>query len=135
MKEREGALAQQVLEQQRWLADLEVGPSADPVARTATLAGKNPWIRALSRQETISIAGLQGMLRSMPGDRTLLTAAQVENLLNSRSTLTLPLWRKTLVRVEGGDGMRAGDLLRVLESMNVSPDMTLLTSELINLLS
>ncbi|MFC1576029.1 hypothetical protein ACFL5A_05245, partial [Gemmatimonadota bacterium] len=135
MKEREGALAQQVLEQQRWLAELDVGPSTDPVARTATLAGRNPLVRALSRQETVSMAGLQGLLRSLPGDRTLLTAAQVEDLLNSRSTLTAPLWRETLVRMDGGDGMRARDLLRVLESMDLDPDMTLATAELINLLS
>ena len=135
MKGLEVALAQQVLEQKQWLAELGSGASNNPVARTAALAGRNPLVRALSRQESISITGLQVMLRSLPGDRTLLDASQMEALRGNNSIQTPPLWRAVLSRIEGDDGIRAQDLLEVLESLDVNPTLMVPTSDLIDLLS
>jgi hypothetical protein len=135
LRDREGALAQQVTEQQRWLAELEVGATADPVARTAALAGRNPWIRALSRKESISIRGLQLLLQRMPGDRTVLTRAQLDSVLRSRTRFPVPLLREALTRIDGGNGVQARDLLKALEALNVDAELTFPTAEIVELLS
>ncbi len=143
LREREAGLAQQVEEQQRWLAELELGPSADPVARTAALAGRNPWLRALSRQETITVDDLRALLERMPVDRTVMTRVQLDAALRSRFPLSASFLSDVLARVEedgprrgdGGGGVRAGDLLRVLNGLNVSPELSVPTSELMDLLS
>jgi len=132
---RETALAQQVAEQQGWLAALSTDRSADPVARTAALAGRNPWLRALSREERISVGGLRALLERMPGDRIVMTRPQVDAALRSRASMATPLFREVLVQVEGGEGVRARDLLRALEGSDVSPELTVPTSELLDLLS
>jgi hypothetical protein len=135
LRDREALLAQQVVEQRRWLAELEAGPSADPVARTAALAGKSPWLRALSRQETISIEGLRRLLERVPGDRMVMTQEQWNAALRSRFPLSPSVLGDVLARVEGGQGVRAGDLLRALDGLELSPDLTVPTSELMDLLS
>jgi hypothetical protein len=134
-RDREAILAQQVLEQQRWLSELEVGPSADPVARTAALAGRNPWLRALSRQETISVQGLRTLLERMPGDRIVMSRGQLDAAVRSR-TFPLPFpFREALRGIEDLDGARAGDLLRALDEMELAPELTFPTTDLIRLLS
>jgi hypothetical protein len=135
LREQEAYLAQQVAEQQRWLSELNVGADADPVARTAALAGRNPWLRALSRQESITVQGLQLLLERMPGDRIIMTQAQVDAALRSRTPLSLPLLRDVLSGIETRDGVRARDLLRALEGMGVGPDVSVPTADLMSLLS
>ena len=128
-------LAQQVTEQQGWLAELGGVAGADPVARTAALAGRSPFNRALSRQESISIRGLILMLERMPGDRVVLNRNQVEAALRSRIPLTPPFMREALGSLDGQEEVRARDLLRALEALDVSPDLTVPTAELMALLS
>ena len=135
LRAREDVLAQQVVEQRRWLAELEVSAGADPVARTAALAGRSPWVRALSRQETISLEGLRSLLRAMPGDRVLLEAERLEAVRRSPAPLTPPLLREVLARIQGDDGVRARDLLRALETLDVGPETTVPVSELVDLVS
>jgi hypothetical protein len=143
VRSREAILTQQVEEQQRWLAELEVGPAADPVARTAALAGRSPWLRALSRQESVTVAGLRVLLERMPEDRILMTEGQLDAARRSRFPLSRSLLADVLARVDGGRpgqggerrGVRAGDLLKALEGMNLSPDLSVPTSELMDLLS
>jgi hypothetical protein len=134
-RDREATLAQQVAEQQRWLAELGASPFADPAARTAALAGRSPWARALSRQESITIQGLQTLLERVPGDRAVLSQDQLDSVLRSRIPLPVPLLREALARFDDGDGVLARDLLRALETLDVSPDMRVPTAELMDLLS
>jgi hypothetical protein len=135
LRDREAVLAQQVAEQQHWLSELEVGASADPVARTAALAGRNPWLRALSRQETISVGGLRTLLERMPGDRMVMSGTQLDTAIRSRYPLATPLLRAVLDGIQSRDGVRARDLLQVLEGLDVSPEVTVSTSDLMDLLS
>jgi hypothetical protein len=134
-RDREATLTQQVAEQQRWLSELGATPFADPAARTAALAGRSPWTRALSRQESISIQGLQALLERVPGDRAVLSQAQLDSVLRSRTPLPVPLLREALARIDDGEGVLARDLLRALETLDVSPDMRVPTAELMDLLS
>jgi hypothetical protein len=132
----EGALlAQQVVEQERWMAELGSLSAADPVKRTAALAGRSPFARALSRQETISIGGLQSLLERMPGDRRVLSRAQLDAVLRNRIGLSQPLLREALAGIEARDGVRARELIRALEDMDVGPGFTLPTADLVEILS
>lgn len=135
LQDQEALLAQQVAEQQRWLSELEVGANADPVARTAALAGRNPWLRALGRQESISIQGLRVLLGRMPGDRMIMTQAQLDAALRSRTPLGMPLLREVLTGIEGRDGVRVRDLIQALDGLEVGPDVAVPTADLVSLLS
>lgn len=141
VRAREAVLAQQVTEQRRWLGALDPGAGADPVARTAALAGRTPWLRALSREESITLEGLRTLLERMPGDRVVMTESQLEAALGGRSPLTTPLLREVLEEARGergawaGAGLRARDLLQVLEGLDASPDQAVPTSDLLQLLS
>jgi hypothetical protein len=135
LQEREAGLAQQITEQQQWLAELGGGSSDDPVIRTAALAGRNPFARALSREETISISGLQSLLERMPGDRTVLSRAQLDAVLRNRAGLSQPLLREALAGIDARDGVQARDLIRALDAMEVGPGFTVPTADLMEILS
>lgn len=128
-------LAQQVEEQQGWLAQAALRSGVDPVVRTAALAGRSPFARALSRQDEISLSGLRRLLGRMPGDRMVLTRAQVDDVLRSRGASSLPLLREALLGIGSTDGVRAGALLAALEALDVSPETTVPTARIIELLS
>jgi hypothetical protein len=131
---REQLLAQQVVEQRRWLAELDVRASASAVARTAGLVGRNSWVRALSRQENVSIAELRGMLQSLPGNVTVFSASEVDALLSNVPSWTPANWRGALRELEGEDGISAREMLGMLETLDVDPSLTLPTSRLMGLL-
>jgi hypothetical protein len=129
------ALAQQVTEQQRWMAASDLDTSTDPVVRTAALAGRTPFARVLSREETISIHGLRSLLERMPSDRTVLSRAQLDAVLRNRAGLSQPLLREALVGIGTRDGVQAQELIRALESLDVSPGFTVPTADLMKILS
>lgn len=132
---REAALAQQVSEQQRWFAELQTGSKVDPVARTASLAGRDPWMRALSRQENITIRGLQTLLARMPGDRTVLSRIQLDAILESRTPTRFRFLRNAVQGFDGAEGVSAAELLEALETLDQNDDLTVPTAELVALLS
>ncbi len=135
LRDREATLTQQVAEQQRWLAELGATRFADPVARTAALAGRSSWTRALSRQESISIQGLRALLERVPGDRAVLSQAQLEEVLRNRAPIPVPRLREALVGIDDGKGVMARDLLRALETIDVNPQLRVPTADLMDLLS
>lgn len=134
LQTRAQALAQQVEDQRYWLAELEVD-GADPAARTAALAGRNPWSRALSRQDEITLGNLRSLLARAPGDRVILSQSQLDEVLRSRVPLSPPLLREALGGISGTDGVTARELLEALDGLGVSPDTTVPTEELMALFS
>jgi len=130
------SLAQQVKEQRRWMAELEATtPSTDPVARTAALAGRSSFTRALSREENISIVRLQSLLERMPGDRMVVSQDQVDAVLRSRAGLSQPLIRELLAGIDARDGVRVRDLIRALDALEVGPGFMVPTADLMEILS
>ena len=130
---RERVLARTLAEQQTWLAELDERTSANANVLASGLAGRG-WARALSRRERITLAELSELLRRLPARTTVLTAAQAETLMG-----VAPLWAASglegaIGEAEIGDGVRADELLEMLERLNVDPDMTLRTSRIIGLL-
>lgn len=134
LRTRAATLAQQVDDQRHWMAQLETDAS-DPVARTAALAGRSSWSRALSRQEEITLGSLRELLARAPADRVILTRSQVDAVLRSRIPLSPPILREALARTGGSEDVTAGALLVALDGLDVSPDTTVPTAELVALLS
>jgi hypothetical protein len=130
---REAVLAQQIIELEEGLAS--AGGHTEVVERTARLGARSSWVLALSRQERITVVSLRDRLRSLPADAPLLDASQVEALLRSAPTWTPAGWRNALSELRAGDGVSVQDLLGILESSTVSPETTIPTAPLIDLLS
>lgn len=132
LRQREGALVQQVAEQQRWLAELDLRTSSDPVARTAGLAGQATWERALVRRRSVSVAELARMLGSLPATTTIFDASDTEALYGN-----LPFWLATAVRnaaeVRTADGLQAGELVQLVEALGVDSSRRISTTRLLAL--
>jgi hypothetical protein len=133
LRRRENALVQQVAQQERWLAELDLRTSTDPVVRTAGLAGRAAWERALARRKSVSVAELAGMLRSLPANTTILSASQAEALAGS-----LPFWivsalNGTLERIEAENGVQAGELSQLLEDLDVGFERRVPTARILAL--
>jgi len=133
VKARERVLAQTVAEQQRWLAELEERTSANTNVLAAGLASRG-WARALTRREEMSIAELGELLRRVPARATVLTTAQAETLMGVVSLWAPPGWKQAISEIEVGDGVRAGELVEILESLDVDREMTLRTSRILGLI-
>jgi hypothetical protein len=132
---RERVLAEQILDQREWLAELELRTSLDPVSRTASLTGRTNWIRALSREERITVRELREMLRSLPGNPTLLSATEVRALQRRAGFWTPMPWGEALREFDGEAGVRAQDLLAVMETMDLHPEINVPTARLVDLLN
>ncbi|UCC83302.1 MAG: zf-HC2 domain-containing protein [Gemmatimonadota bacterium] len=133
LRRRETALVQQVAEQERWLAELDLRTSTDPVARTAGLAGRPTWERALARRRSVSVAELARMLGSLPATTTIFDASDTEALYRN-----LPSWLAAAVEnlateVPTGDGLQAGELTRLVETLGVDSSRRISTTRLLAL--
>jgi hypothetical protein len=131
---REQALAQQVVEQQRWLAELDVRMSSNAVVRTAGLAGRTTWERALARRQNVSITELSDMLRRVPASATVLSASQLQTVIGGGPSWAHAAWSDALSTVDGGDGIQAGELLQLLQALPVDPERTMPTARILGLL-
>ncbi|UCC71092.1 MAG: zf-HC2 domain-containing protein [Gemmatimonadota bacterium] len=133
LRQREDALVAQLAEQERWLAELDFRTSSDPVARTAGLAGRATWERALSRRRSVSVSELRNMLRSVPAAATVFDASELESLQRN-----IPFWmssaaRKAAAEIRPGDGVQAGELLRLLDTLDVDPGRRIPTARILAL--
>lgn len=136
LEERAAVLALQVEAQQARLEILAADRAPDPVARTAALKGKIPWLRALERRETITLEELMTLLGRIPADRLLLTEGQIDAALRGPAPLGSPALRGLLDRIPAGDrGVRAGELLEALAEAAPDAGLTLRTAELVDLLT
>ncbi len=133
LRQREEVLVQRVAEQERWLAELELRTASDPVARTAGLAGRAAWERALARRTSVSVAELAAMLRSLPATATILGAAQAEEAAGSLPSWLATAWRGPLAELDSEDGIQARELLRLLERLDVDPERRVSTARLLAL--
>ncbi len=129
---RERVLAQTVTAQQSWLAELDQRTSANATALEAGLSGPG-WARALPRREQMTIAELSDLLRRMPARATVLTTSQAETLLGAIPVWTPPGWRNAIGEIDIRDGVRAGELVEILDTLGVDPEMTLRTSRVLDL--
>jgi hypothetical protein len=130
----ERALAQQVVEQQRWLADLDVRLSSNEVVRTAALAGRTAWERALARRQNVTLTEIAEMLERVPTSTTVLSSSELEALVAGVPSRTRDAWSEALSDVDARDGIQAGELLQLVRSLPVDPERTMPTARILGLL-
>ena len=136
-KARGVELAGQIGELERGFAGLNERTAA--VERTAGLAGRNRWVRALSmdlgRQESVSLEWVRQRVDRLPPDTPLFTASEVEALLGGVTSWGFPAFRGEVYDRAGTDGLTAQELLAVFDSLNLPPELTVPASRLRDLLS
>jgi hypothetical protein len=136
-KARGMELAEQIGELERGFAGLNERTAA--VERTAGLAGRNRWVRALSmdlgRRESVSIEWVRQRVGRLPPDTPLFTASEVEALLGGVTSWGFPAFRGEVYDRAGTDGLSAQELLAVFDSLNLPPELTVPASRLRDLLS
>ena len=81
----------------------------------------------------MSVAELSDLLRRLPTRATVLTTSQAETLMSAIQLWTPPGWESAISEIEIRDGIRAGELVEILETLDVDPDMTLRTSRILDL--
>jgi len=136
-KARGVELAEQIGELERGFVGLNERTAA--VERTASLAGRNRWVRALSMdlstQKSVSIEWIREMVDRLPPDTPLFTATEVEALLGGVTSWGFPGFRVQVFDRAGTDGLSARELLSVFDSLNLDPELTVPASRLRDLLS
>jgi len=133
LSEREAVLTRRVTEQDRRLAELDVGTSLDPAARTARLAGRAVWERALSRQSSVSVAELRAVLRAVPANTTLFTTTESQALLGSVGFWGVTAAEAAFTRIDDGDGVQAGELLDLIDALNIDPERRIPTTRILSI--
>lgn len=131
LRQREIALAQQIAEQEQRLAELDVRTSSHAVVRTAGLAGRAVWARALQRRRSVSISELAEMLRALPASTTIFGALELEALNESARFWTASALSDALAEVGTDDGIQAGELLRLLEALDLDPERRIPTARIL----
>ncbi|UCC47611.1 MAG: zf-HC2 domain-containing protein [Gemmatimonadota bacterium] len=131
LRQRESALAQEIAEQERRLAELDVRTSSHPVVRTAGLAGRATWARVLQRRRSVSISELAEMLRGLPASTTIFGALELEALNESAPFWTATALSDALAEVGTEDGIQAGELLRLLGALDLDPERRIPTARIL----
>jgi hypothetical protein len=133
LREREQVLVQRVIEHERWLAELDLRTTADPVARTAGLATKRPWERVLARRESVSIAELAELLERLPARTTIVGASEWEALRESVPFWMSSAWKGAIEMVRADDGIQPGELIELLAKLDLDPGRKIPTNRILAL--
>lgn len=128
---RERALVEQLAEQQRRLAALEVGPSVTTIARTAGLASSSGWERMLARKRRVSVAELSDLLSRVPSNTTIYSRSEFEALMADAPVWLTTSWRARLAEIETEDGIQREELLRLMEDRAIDPQRSIPTARLL----
>ncbi len=133
LRAREQALVQRVADHERWLAELDLRTRADPVARTAGLAGSQAWERLLSRRESVSIAELEALLAGLPARATVLNTAEWQAVKGSVPAWMGSVWGNATQAIRADDGVQAAELLDLLIALDLEPDRSVSTARILAL--
>jgi hypothetical protein len=133
LRGREQVLVQRVIEHEKWLAELDLRTTTDPLARTAGLVTKRPWERVLSRRESVSISELEELLERLPARTTIVGASEWEALLESVPFWMNSAWRGAIELVRADDGIQPGELLELLGNLDVDPSRKISTNRILAL--
>lgn len=131
LRGREQVLVQRVVEHERRLADLELTTASGAATRAAGFASRRVLERALSRRESVSIGELGEVLERLPAGTTVVSAAGMEALVGKLSFRASAAWRAVREDISIEDGVHAGELLRVLEALDLDPDTQIPTARLL----
>jgi hypothetical protein len=121
LRGREQVLVQRVTEHEQRLADLELTTASGNATRAANLASRRVLERVLSRRESVSIGELGEILERLPAGTTVVSTSGMEALVGNLSFRASPAWRAVRKEIDVEGGVDAGELLHVLEALDVDP--------------
>jgi hypothetical protein len=134
---RESQLAERIGQLEDDLAELNGRTVA--VERTAGLASRRPWARAvnlsLGSQESVTVGWLQEMLGNMQPDAHVLSKSEWDDLMGSRFSRGFGRLRVSIPGESIADGLTVAELLTLLEELNLDPDQTVPADRLMDILS
>jgi hypothetical protein len=133
LRTRESVLIQQIAEQERWLAELDLRTAPSAVARTAGLAGSHNWQRVLARRQSVTVSELTVMLNGIPTETTLLDAAEAERLMKRVPFLRATSRKVLASEIRSDDGLQAGELLELVKKLDLSSETRISTARVLAL--
>ena len=130
-RERGDALAAQLLDQQRRIAQLETS-STLVAASGPSSSSRESWLQVLGDRPSLTVAELRDLLEQFPDDVALLGPARTRALAGSR-WVPSP-WREAFETLPSDAGATAGDLRNALDLIGLPEDATVPTRRLLDLL-
>jgi hypothetical protein len=135
-EDRAQDLTGQVLDQQRRLVAAQAAQGAQaPGFRGARagLVGRGSALRALEDRTDLTVADLRALLRGMPAETPVIGASRTHQL--ARSRFVPSAWRDAMARLDTGREVTAGELLTVLEDLDLPGDASVPATRLFELLT
>ncbi len=131
LRARERTLVQQVADQERWLAELDLRTTPNALARTAGLGASRSWQRMLARTDNVTISELTAALSGVQAGTMVLDAVEAERLIRRVPFLRATAWSSALEEIAVEDGLQADEALRLLEALALAPERSVRTSRLL----
>ncbi|MBT8402776.1 MAG: hypothetical protein KJP18_02890 [Gemmatimonadetes bacterium] len=128
---RADALASQLLDQQRRLADLGA-PFGGASPTGSRFSMRESLLRALGRQDVVTVSDLRELLDRLPDDATVLAPGQTQVIGQSR-WVPSP-WREAFQTLPQDTGATAGDLRNALDRLDLPGDAAVSAHRLLDLL-
>jgi hypothetical protein len=130
-------LATQLLDQQRRLAALEESGARGPlrgnrVARSM-LPGRDAWVRSLESGGELTLDDLRALLGELPAGTPIMDGAQAGSRAGAR--LLPGAWRQAFTELDTTGPLTAGDLLDILNRLDLPGSTSVPRARLIQLLS
>lgn len=122
-------LTEEVLDQQRRLVEA-AGPA--PAAGGSAMVRRAASLRVLEARGDMTVDDLRALLAGLPADMPVIRAARVGTLSGSR--LLPPGWREALGRLPADGDVTAGDVLAVLEELELPGGASVPAGRLFDLL-
>ena len=129
---REEALVEQLLDQQRRLVT-QSAASSRLERRSQNTAARSASLRSLGAAGDITVAELRALLEALPSGAPVVGGSRSANLAASR--LVPAAWRQALLRLDLGDAVTVGDVLGLLDELDLPSGATVPTDRLFELLS
>jgi hypothetical protein len=130
---REIVLSEQILDQQRRLAELE-GPTVERAGAGAGLAASDAWVRSLRARREVTVAELRAALRALPADTRLISSSRAGVL--DAAPFVPGVWREAFARLDATRrDVTAEDLLDLLDELDLAAGTSVPTARLLDLLS
>lgn len=127
---RQEALTEQLLDQQRRLV---TGEGAGEAAAGRTGFGRTASLRALGAAETLTVSELTTLLREIPAGTPVIRAARREAL--ARARWVPEGWKAVLGRHASEGDVTAGDMLRMLDELDLPGGATVPAGRILELVS
>jgi len=132
-EDRARDLAGQVLDQQRRLALLQPTQGPGLQGAGAGFMSRGSALRALQNRTDLTVADLRSLLQGLPAETPVIGASRTRQL--ARSRLVPTAWRDAMARLDTGGEVTAGELLTVLDDLDIPGDTSVPAARLFELLT